>query len=124
VRTGGKVFLGSSLFAVTIATAYWFVAYEPAGTALLVSMILAPGLMAAFATLAARGPRRGAEDRPDADPAAADASEAGAVVAASMWPVVLGASALFLAAGLVYGVWLLLPAGAVFLLAVVGLARE
>jgi hypothetical protein len=124
VRTAAKVFLGSSLFAAGIAGAYWFVTYEPAGTALLGSMILAPGLMAAYAARAARGPRRGAEDRPDAVPTAPDAPEVGPVVPASVWPVVVGTCALFAAAGLVYGAWLLIPAGAVVAVALVGLVRE
>jgi len=126
VRTGAKVFLGSSIFALVIATLYWSVASEPAGTVLLVSMILAPGLMAAFAASAARGPGpyRPPEDRPDADPSASDARIVGPVVPVSLWPLLLGLTSLFLSAGLVYGVWLLLPAGAAFVLALAGLARE
>jgi hypothetical protein len=124
MRTGAKVFFGSSIFALVIATLYWSVASEPAGTVLLVSMILAPGLMAAFAASAARGPDRPPEDRPDADPGASDARIVGPVVPVSLWPLLLGLTSLFLSAGLVYGVWLLLPAGAAFVLALAGLARE
>ncbi|MGH2674638.1 MAG: aa3-type cytochrome oxidase subunit IV [Actinomycetota bacterium] len=124
MRTGAKVFLGSAVFALVISTIYWFVTYEPAGTVLLVSMILAPGLMAAFAAAGSRGPGRPPEDRPDADPSAPDALVLGPVTPFSVWPALLGAVSLFLSAGLAYGVWLLLPAGAAFVVALVGLARE
>jgi hypothetical protein len=124
MRTGAKVFLGSAVFALVISTLYWFVTNEPAGTTLLVSMILAPGLMAAVAASASRCPDRPSQDRPDADPRASDAIIFGPVVPVSAWPLLLGAASLFLSAGLVYGMWLLLPAGAVFVLALVGLARE
>jgi hypothetical protein len=124
MRTGAKVFLGSAAFALVISGLYWLVAHEPTGTALLVSMILAPGLMAAYAASASSGPSRPPEDRPDADPSAPDASVLGPVVPASVWPIALGGGSLLVAAGLAYGVWLLLPAGAVFLVTLVGLARE
>lgn len=124
MRTGAKVFLGSAAFALVISTLYWFVTHEPAGTALLVSMILAPGLMAAYAASASFGAGRPPEDRPDADPGAQDARGLGPVLPASTWPVALGAASLLVAAGLAYGVWLLLPAGAVFVVTLVGLARE
>ena len=124
MRTGAKVFLGSATFALVISMAYWFVTSEPTGTALLVSMILAPGLMAAYAASVSSGPTRPPQDRPDADPSAPDALVLGPVVPASIWPIALGGGALLVAAGLAYGVWLLLPAGAVFLVTVVGLARE
>ena len=124
MRTGAKVFLGSATFALVISTLYWFVTSEPTGTALLVSMILAPGLMAAYAAWASSGPDRPAEDRPDADPGALDARVLGPVLPASIWPVALGGGSLLVAAGLAYGVWLLLPAGAVFVVALAGLARE
>ena len=122
MRTGAKVFLGSATFAVVISGLYWFITSEPAGTALLVSMILAPGLMAAYA--AAVSSERPPEDRPDADPGASDARVLGPVVSASMWPAALGLGSLLVAAGLAYGVWLLLPAGALFAVALIGLARE
>lgn len=123
MRTGAKVFLGSATFALVISMIYWFTTSEPTGTALLVSMILAPGLMAAYAASVSSGPRP-PEDRPDAVPSAPDASVYGPLVPASVWPIAVGGGALLVAAGLAYGVWLLLPAGAVFLVTLAGLARE
>jgi cytochrome c oxidase subunit IV len=124
VKTASKVFLGSAIFSLAIATLYWVVASEPAGTILLASMVLAPGLMASFAALAARGPGRAPEDRPNAPPGAAAGHRMGRFAPESAWPVILALGSLFVAAGLVYGVWLLLPAGGLFALALVGLARE
>jgi hypothetical protein len=123
MRTGAKVFLGSATFALVISMIYWFVTSEPTGTALLVSMILAPGLMAAYAASISSGPRA-PQDRPDAHPSAPDASVFGPVVPGSIWPITLGGGAFLVAAGLAYGVWLLLPAGAVFLVTLAGLARD
>lgn len=124
MRTGARVFLGSATFALVISSLYWFITSEPAGTALLLSMILAPGMMAAYAAASSSGLERPPEDRPDADPAASDARVLGPVIPASIWPAALGVGALLVAAGLAYGVWLLLVAGAAFVVALIGLTRE
>lgn len=124
MRTAAKVFLGSAVFSLVIATVYWLVSSEPAGTILLASMVLAPGLMAGFAALAAGGPGRAPEDRANALPGAAAGQPVGTFTPRSAWPAILALGSLFVAGGLVFGMWLLLPAGALFALALVGLARE
>lgn len=124
MRTGAKVFLGSALFSAAIGLLYWLVSGEPAGTALLASMVLAPGTLAVYASLSARGQELPPQDRPEAGPADGADEPVGTFAAASAWPVILGAGSLLVAAGLAYGVWLLIPAAALLMLAVVGLARE
>lgn len=124
MRTGAKVFLGSALFSAAIGLLYWLVSEEPAGTALLASMVLAPGTLAVYTALSARGRELPSQDRSEAGPADGAEEPVGTFAAASAWPIILGAGSLLVAAGLAYGVWLLLPAAALFALAVVGLARE
>jgi hypothetical protein len=124
MRTGAKVFLGSALFSAAIGLLYWLVSREPAGTALLASMFLAPGMLAVYTGLMMRGRKLPPEDRAGAGPADGADEPAGTFAVASAWPIILGAGSLLVAAGLAYGVWLLLPAAALFTLALVGLARE
>lgn len=123
MRTGARFFLISAAFAATIASAYWFVTYEPAGTALLGSLTLAALVAAAYVTRSARS-RREPEDRPDATPSAAEGRTFGPMFATSAWPVLVGAGAMLLAGGLVYAPWLLVVGAVAFALGLLGLARE
>ena len=122
MRTGAKFFVLSSAFAVATAAAYWFSSYEPAGTALLASMGLAPGLVAAFLAKRSHAPHPAA-DRPDARPGDAAGQEIGPFASVSAWPVVFGAGAMLVAGGLAYGTWLLVVA-IVFVVGLVGFVRE
>lgn len=123
MTTAAKVFLASAAFAAATGSLYWFVSYEWAGTVLLGSMVLAPGLVAAYLAARVRGAEVLPEDAKDAGPGDG-AGPVGGFVAASLWPFLLAAATMLLAAGLVYGVWLLLPAGVAFAVAAVGIARE
>jgi hypothetical protein len=124
VTTAAKVFLGSAAFGGTVGTLYWVVAREPAGTVLLAFFAGAPLFVAVYLWRGARGPRRPPEDRPDADPSSFDGREVGTFVAESAWPVVTAVATTLVAGGLVFGVWLLLPAAAMFAAATIGFARE
>ena len=123
MRTGARFFLVSAAFAGTIATAYWFVTYEPAGTALLASLMLAPLLVAAFVARRT-GDRRDPEDRPEAPPSSAEGRRIGPIVASTAWPALVGGGAVLLAGGLVYAPWLLAVGAVAFALGILGLARE
>jgi Cytochrome c oxidase subunit IV len=124
VTTGAKIFLGSAAFGATVGALYWVVAREPAGTVLLAFFAGAPLFVATYLWRGARDPRRPPEDRPDADPSAFDGREVGTLIPHSAWPVILGLAALLVGGGLVFGVWLLLPAAALFAVATIGFAAE
>ncbi len=122
MTTATRVLVGSGAFGLLVGTAYWLVTYEPAGTVLLLSFGVAPLLVAAY--LWSRRIEPGPEDRPDALPEEAAGQPVGTFVATSAGPVILAGAALLLAGGLVFGTWLLLPAAALFALALVRLAAE
>jgi hypothetical protein len=64
-----------------------------------------------------------AEDRPDASPADG-AGDLGFFPSLSVWPVVIGAGAVVIANGLVFGVWLGLAGGLLLTIGLVGYAVE
>lgn len=124
MSTATKVLAGSGAFGLVVGTAYWMAAYEPAGFTLLLSFGVAPLLVAGYLWGRLRGAEPGPEDRPDARPGEAAGQTVGTFVATSAWPVILAGASLLLAGGLVFGIWLLLPAAALFAVAIVGLAAE
>jgi Cytochrome c oxidase subunit IV len=124
VTTAAKIFLGAAAFGVAIGGLYWWVAREPTGTVLLAFFGVAPLIAAAYLW---RGTRAGPvppEDRPDADAAASAGLDVGTFSTESAWPVIFAGASLVVGLGVVFGVWLLLPAGALFTVAAVGLVRE
>ena len=123
MRTGARFFMVSAAFAATIAGAYWFVTYEPAGTALLASLAVGALLVGAFVSRHA-GDRRAPEDRPGAPPSAGVGRTFGPLLATSAWPALLGAGAMLFAAGLVYAPWLLIVGAVAVTAGLIGLARE
>lgn len=123
MKTGAKLFVISAGFAAAIATAYWFVTYEPTGTVLLAALALAPSLVAGYASRLARGGRE-PEDRPEAPPSAGRGRELGRFVPVSAWPAIVAAGAMLVAGGLAYGPWLLAVGAVAFVAGLIGLARE
>ena len=123
MRTATKVLVASGLFGAVIAVAYWFVAYEPAGTIFLAAMAASLFFAAAFSARGARGDVP-AEDRPLATPKEAAGEEVGPFPQGSLWPVFLGAGSLLLVVGLVYGIWLLAIGGIITAAALLGMTRE
>lgn len=123
MRTGAKFFVLSAAFAAVIGTAYWFVAYEPAGTALLGSLAVAPLLVAGYLLRLSRDGRP-PEDRPEAPPSAGRGRSLGPFVPASAWPAIVAAGAMLVAGGLAYGPWLLAVGAVALALGLIGLARE
>lgn len=117
-----RLFAGAGFFFTVTATAYWFITYEQAGTAMLATSVPAFGLVGLWLFVQRR--RHG--DRPeDTDATPADAAEdLGYFPSSSAWPFVLSAGVVVLANGLVFGppiavLGLLLMVAGVF-----GFARE
>jgi Cytochrome c oxidase subunit IV len=124
VRTGGKVALGSAAFAAAIGLIYWFVAYEPAGAALLAGFAAAMLLIAAYVALRLRAAAPDPQDRAEAGPEEASGEEVGAFPSESLWPLVLAFGSMLLVGGLVYGVWLALVGAVVTAWSLVRLIAE
>jgi hypothetical protein len=117
------VFLGVTAFFAGIGTLYWFTSYEDAGTTMLVGCALLGMLVGVYLLRASRRMQPRPEDRPDA--ALADgAGETAAFPAASIWPFVFGLGATAFATGFVFGVWIFVLGGAIFLLGVLGYVAE
>jgi hypothetical protein len=96
-------FARSAVFGLAIATIYWFVSYEPAGTTLLGLF----GVASAFAAIALfrrqRRPTGGPEQGPFAD-------ESGRIPSETFAPLQVGFGLALAALGLVFGAWLILAA--------------
>ena len=130
-----RFFLRSLLYLGPITVVYWLVSDEPAGTALLVALIIAfvgfIGLAIYLAPSAASDLRPagggglgralgavnraiGFHERVDARPPLEAGSEP--VPLASPWPIIAAGAIVIVGLGLIFGGWLLLP-GAVLLAA-------
>lgn len=118
-----KLFAGAGAFLVTTTTAYWFVTYEDAGTTMLGLGVLAVLMIAGWLLVQSRKVGVRPEDRADATPADG-AGDLGYFPALSVWPFVIGAGAVLVANGLVFGVWLGLAGGLLLLVGLVGYAVE
>jgi hypothetical protein len=96
----------SAVFALAVATVYWFISYEPAGTTLLGLF----GVASAFAAiLLARGQRRaGPATDPQAIAGGPFADESGRVPAETFAPLQVGSGLAIAGLGLVFGPWLIL----------------
>ncbi len=118
------LFAGAGAFLILTSTLYWFVSYEDAGTTLLGMGVAAVLMVAGWLAFQARrlgGPRP--EDRPDADPSDG-AGDLGYFPSSSIWPLVLGAGAVVIANGFVFGVWLVLAGAVLVVIGIVGYASE
>jgi hypothetical protein len=123
VKVEWRLFAGAAAFYTVTASAYWFISYERAGTAMLAASVPAFALVGVWLLVQSR--RHGArpEDVGEAGPADA-AEDLGYFPSSSAWPFVLSAGVVVLANGMVFGppiaaVGLLLMLAGVF-----GYARE
>lgn len=89
MKTGLVLFVSSAVFAAVIATVYWFVAHEPAGTMLLGFMSAALVVVALYMTFAERDADLYA-DRKDATMADAAGEHVGTYVTHSPVPFWIG----------------------------------
>jgi len=122
VKVEWRLFAGAAVFFAVTATAYWFVTYEQAGTAMLAASVPAFALVGLWLLVQSR--RHGSRPE-DVDATPADGAEdLGYFPSSSAWPFVLSAGVVLLANGLVFGppiavIGLLLMVAGVF-----GFARE
>jgi hypothetical protein len=134
-----RFFVRSLLYLVPVTVVYWVVSYEPAGTALLVVLILAfaglVGMVIHFApsTVSDLRPHgRGAVRRGISlasraigfherveEPAPLEGGP-DLIPAGSPWPIVAAAAAVIVGLGLIFGAWLLLPGIALLAWAALG----
>ena len=96
------LFMGAAAFFAVTASAYWFITYEHAGTAMLGASVPAFAFVGLWLLFQTRGKGPRAEDDGDASPADA-ADDLGYFPSSSAWPFVLSAGAVVLANGLVFG---------------------
>jgi hypothetical protein len=123
MKTSVRFLVGAGCFGLAVGTAYWFVAYENAGTTLLLLMGVAPVIIGGY--LFAKGRRRRElDDDPDADPAAAAGQRVGRFAGGSLWPLIMGIGVAIGVEGFVYGLWLLVFGLVLFAWATIGLMQE
>jgi hypothetical protein len=99
-------FARSAAFALVIATIYWFVSYEPAGTTLLAFFGLASGLAAIVLFRGWRGSVGGTARGTEAP----FTDESGRIPTDTLAPLEVGFGLAVAALGLVFGAWLILAA--------------
>jgi hypothetical protein len=124
VKSSAKVFLSSAAFSIAVAVAYWFVSYEPVGTILLGLMGGAMLFAAAFTLRAAARHAPFPGDEPGGRPEDVAGETIGPVATKSIWPVVFACGVLVGLAGVLYGLWLLIPGLGIVVFASIGLMRE
>ena len=110
-------------FGYVVGGIYWFVAYEPAGTAMLLFMGLCGSVIAGYLFLKARGATL-AEDDPEGDYADVADQPIGHFSAGSLWPLLMGLGIATGVEGFIYGRWLLIVGALLFVWATIGLMQE
>jgi len=124
MSTESLLFAGAAVFFAAVAALYGVTSDEPAGSVLLTLPVGALALVAVYLRLQGRrigGPRP--EDLPDAVPGAGT-GDIGYFPNSSAWPFVMAFGAVMTANAFVFGIWLAILGGLVFLAAVLGYAME
>jgi hypothetical protein len=118
-----RLFAGAAAFYTITASAYWFISYEQAGTAMLAASVPAFALVGVWLLVQSR--RHGArpEDVGEARPSDA-AEDLGYFPSSSAWPFVLSAGVVVLANGMVFGPPIAVIGLLLMLAGVFGYARE
>ncbi len=117
-----RLFLGASAFFAVTATAYWFITYEHAGTAMLAASVPAFAFIALWLAFQAhKAPPRPSDD---GDAAMTVDDDLGYYPSASAWPFVLSAGVVVLANGLVFGPPIAVVGIILMVAGVFGYARE
>lgn len=113
----------SAAFFVVVGVVYWFVSYEPAGTLMLGLWGVAFLFGSLFLRVAGtRGAVAGDDPRLRPDDVAGD--WVGTFPTGSPWPIMLALGLTCGLAGLMYGIWLVIPGALVTIVALLGLMRE
>ncbi len=123
MKVEARLFVGAAAFFAVVATAYWFITYEHAGTAMLGASVPAFAFIGLWLLFQSRrhGPRP--EDDEKARPADA-ADDLGYFPSSSAWPFVLSAGVVVLANGLVFGPPIAVLGVILMVAGVFGYARE
>lgn len=126
-RLQARIFGGIAVFMALIATVYWFVSYEPAGTTFLA---LAAG-MALMTAVYVGWPRKGHDPGPGGHGEAHEEHEPGHdphdgvwFPEASIWPFAIGAGMVAVGNGLLLGRWFLVPSAVFLVWALAGMIRQ
>jgi hypothetical protein len=110
-------------FGFVVGAIYWFLTYEPAGTMLLIFMGLCGLVISGYLFL--RGRRL---SLPEDDPEGSFEDDAGTPIGrfsmGSIWPVLMGLGIALGLEGFIYGRWLLVAGGVLFVWSTVGLMQE
>lgn len=125
MRLEMRTCFGAALFLGIVCTIYWFWSNEDTGTACLLFSFCAYALMGSYFFLQWKR-RKGVprpEDRDDADMNDGE-GEIGFFPAASIWPFGIGLGGIFLAVGLIYGMWYLLIGGVFVVGSIIGFVVE
>lgn len=115
------VFAGA--FGLAIGVAYWFVTYEPAGTALLLFMGLAPLVMGGYLILHGRE-RPLPEDEEETTPAEAAGEPVGHFPSGSVWPIIMGLGFVIGVIGFIFGKWMVFFGILLLVWSITGLMQE
>ena len=124
MRTVTRFFVLLFLFAVVTGTAYWFITYEAVGAVLLLAFACMPAIVAVFAIRNGATRDQRPEDDPTADPAAQAGEVLGPFPAETVWPIFLVLGTIAIGASLIYGLILVPVGAALFVWALLGFARE
>jgi hypothetical protein len=123
VRTEWKLFAGGAAFFAVIAAVYWFTSYEEAGSIMLALSVAALAFIAVYLWIQSRRTGTRPEDRLDGGTKGAT-GDIGYFPSSSFWPFVMATGVVVFANAFVFGVWLAIFGGLLFLTAVVGYAME
>jgi hypothetical protein len=114
-----RFFFRVALFTIVIATIYWLVSYEEAGTWLLAGIVASAAFFVGVVGLNVRGSRRGGRSVKallgfaDSGPDNPLLLEEDSFPLSSAWPVIVSVAAALVGVGLIYGAWLWIPGAAV-----------
>jgi hypothetical protein len=123
MRTSVRFLVFAGVFGIGIGIVYWFRAYEPAGTTLLILMGVAPMIMAYVIWRRTRGTTL-PEDQSEISYAEDAGDQLGHFSTGSLWPFVMAGGVLLGLEGFIYGVWLLVSGLLIFTWATIGLMQE
>jgi hypothetical protein len=123
MSTEWKLFAGAAVFFAVTATVYWFTSYEEAGSVMLALAVGALALIAVYLHVQSRRTGVRPEDRVDGDTVDAT-GDIGYFPSSSIWPFAMATGVVVFANAFVFGVWLAIFGGLLFLIAVLGYAME
>ncbi len=123
MKTESYFLLFLSSFGVVATLLYWFLSKETSGSVMLTATIPLAALPGSYLLWWSRRMTPRAEDNPNALQADG-AGEVAAFPSSSIWPFVIGMSALMIGLSLIFGLWSAIVGLATFVFAVFGVISE